>query len=69
MIVVSHADSCRTVLKSKLDNGSPCLVPFLISNTSLSSSVSTVAFCVSVQFLQEVDVVMFDTARFDGVPN
>ena len=34
----------RTVLKSKLDSGSPCLVPFFISNMSLSSSVITVAF-------------------------
>ena len=38
---------CRTVLKSKLDRGSPCLVPFfLISNMSLSSSVITAAFPV-----------------------
>ena len=49
---------CWTVLKSKLDNGSPCLVPFLISN-----------MLVSVQFLQEMDAIMFDTARFEGVPN
>ena len=35
---------CRTVLKSKLDNGPPCVVPFLISIMSLSSSVKTVAF-------------------------
>ena len=26
-------------------------------------------FLVSVQFLQEADVVMFDTAGFEGVPN
>ena len=85
MIVVTQVDShtfffcqrgmssssafCRTVLKSKLDRGSPCLVAFLISNMSLSPSVSTVAFLVSEEFLQEADVVMFDTARFEGVPN
>ena len=34
----------HTVSKSKLDNGSPCLVFLLISNMSLSLSVSTVAF-------------------------
>ena len=37
-------------LHSKLDRGSPCLVPFLISNMSLSSSVSTVAFCSLYNF-------------------
>ena len=35
---------CRTVLKSKLDNGSPCLVPFYISNMSHPSPVSTGPF-------------------------
>ena len=33
---------CNTVLKSNEDSGSPCLVPLLIGNTSLSSSVKTV---------------------------
>ena len=31
--------TCSSVLKSKLDGGSPCIVPFLISNMSLSLSV------------------------------
>ena len=35
---------CRIVSNSMLDRRSPCLVPFLTSNMSLSSSVSTVAF-------------------------
>ena len=39
MTVTSSNGFSRTVLKSKLDRGSPCLVPFLISNMSLSSSV------------------------------
>ena len=60
---------CKTVLKSKLDNGSPCVVPFLISNMSLSSSVSTCGFLVSEKFLQEADVVMVNTARFGSIPN
>ena len=40
----SFSEFCGTALKSKLDRGSPCLVPFLISNMLLSSSVSTDAF-------------------------
>ena len=54
---------CRTVLKSKLDTRSPCLVPFfLISDISLSSSVITVAFWFLYSFLQEADVVVIDVA-------
>ena len=54
VVVVTQVDShsffllpalgefCRTVLNSKLDRGSPCLVPFLISN--MFTSVCTDAF-------------------------
>ena len=35
---------CSTVLKSRLDSGSPCLEPFWISKISLSSSVCNDAF-------------------------
>ena len=41
----SSSAFCRTVLESMLVGGSPCLVPFLVWIMSLSSSVSTVAFC------------------------
>ena len=51
----------RTVLKGKLDNGSISNITFFVYQHC--------GFLVSVQFLQEVDVVMFDTARFAGVPN
>ena len=40
----SYNAFCRIVLKSKLDNGSLCLVSFSISNMSLSLSVNIVAF-------------------------
>ena len=78
MIVVTQVDShtffllptwnvvfqcfLQNVLKSELERGSSCVVHFLISNMSLSSSVSTVASWSSVKFVQEADVVMFDTA-------
>ena len=38
-------ENCNTVLKSKEDSGSPCFVPLLIGNMSLSLSVSTAPSC------------------------
>ena len=50
----SHKPTCRTLLKSKLDSGSPCLVPFLISNMSLSLFVITVFFLAFEKSFQKV---------------
>ena len=60
---------CRNVLNTKLDRGSPCLVPFLISTMSLPPSVITVAFWSLYNFFRKEGVIMFDTARFEGAPN
>ena len=38
-------ENCNTVLKSRLDKGSPCFVLRLIGNMSLSLSVNTVPAC------------------------
>ena len=43
----SSSAASRTVLNSKLLSGSPCFVPVLISNISLSLSVKSVAFFVA----------------------
>ena len=48
---------------------SACLVPFLTSNMLLSFVSQYWCFLVSVKFLQEVNVIMFDTAGFEGIPN
>ena len=41
-------------MKSRLDRGSPCLVPFLISNMLLSSSVSKDAFWSRYRFFRRL---------------
>ena len=66
----SFSEFCRTVLKSKLDRGSPCLVLFLISSMLLSLFVSLYrCFLDSVNLLQEADVLVFDTAGLECFPN
>ena len=54
LIRSSFNATCSTVLKNKLDNGSPCFVPFFISNTSLSLSVKTDPFCLSYSLLRRL---------------
>ena len=39
------SEYCNTVLKNQEDNGSPCFVPRLMGNASLSLSVRTVPSC------------------------
>ena len=56
-------------MNGKLDRGSPYLVPFLISNMLLSTSVCTGCILVFVNFLQEADVFVIDTAGFECFPN
>ena len=43
----SFSATRNTVFTSDLDSGSPCFVPFSVSNTSLSLSVKTDLFCLS----------------------
>ena len=57
------------MLNSRLDCGSPCLVPFSeLEDFTLLVSLYR-CFLVSVFLLQEADVVVFDVTIFEGVPN
>ena len=59
---------CRTELKSKLDSGSALFCSFLDLKRVTFFVCHHCGFLVAVQFLQEMDVIMFDTAR-KVVPN
>ena len=65
----SFKATCRTVLKSKLDNGSPCLVPLLDFEHVAVLVRHYSSFLVVEKSCQEVDVLMLDTTGFEGVPN
>ena len=60
----SFSEFCRTVLNSKLDRGSPCLGRSLdLEHVALFVGLYR-CFLVSVNLLQEADVVVINTAGF-----